>query len=156
MADPEIRLDLAQIRIPFLDLMGGRPVSISAGRGSLALTIATPHLRELGIMHGGVLATLLDSVMGMAATSLAPAGHQVVTAQLNVNFIRPAWEGEELTASGEVVHAGRQTAVARGEVRNGSGTLVGAGSGTFLFVPHPDPAGPIARRPEANDPRPDR
>jgi uncharacterized protein (TIGR00369 family) len=90
-------------------------------------------------MHGGVLATLLDSVMGMAASSVAPAGHFAVTVQINLNFIRPAWEGELLIATGEVEHSGRTTAVARGEARTEGGSLVGTGSATFMYVAHTDP-----------------
>lgn len=114
------------------------------------MTVQTRHLRNLGIMHGGVLATLLDSVMGMSVGSLGPAGHFVVTVQLNVNFIRPAWEGETLVAVAEVIHSGQQTAVARGEVRTARGNLVGSGSGTFLYVAHPDPA--RGRLPQRTEP----
>jgi uncharacterized protein (TIGR00369 family) len=104
------------------------------------MTVQEHHLRTLGIMHGGVLATLLDSAMGIAAGTLAPPGHLVVTVQLNINFIRPAWCGETLVATGEVFHAGRQTAVARGEVHTSTGTLIGSGSATFMYILHTDPA----------------
>jgi len=112
---------------------------VTPGHGRLELLVQSHHMRTLGIMHGGVLATLLDTVMGMAAGTRAPAGHFVVTVQLNINFIRPAWAGETLVATGEVRHVGRQTAVARGEVHTKTGTLVGSGSGTFMYLPHTDP-----------------
>ncbi len=104
--------------------------------GRLVLPIRPPHLRTLGIAHGGVIATLLDSVMGMMANRESPADHYVVTAQLNVNFIRPAFEGETLLASSEVRHSGRKTAVAQGEIRTTDGALVATASGTFIFVEH--------------------
>jgi uncharacterized protein (TIGR00369 family) len=88
----------------------------------------------MGLVHGGVYATLLDTAMGWAASTLAPQGQDLVTVQLNVNFIRPCREGETLVASGEVVHSGRRTAVARGEVRTAAGELAATGSGTFMFV----------------------
>ncbi len=103
------------------------------------MRVDNQHMRDLGIMHGGVLATLLDSVMGMAASSMAPVGHFAVTVQLNLNFIRPAWEGETLLAEAEVMHSGRQTAVARGEVHTEAGSLVGTGSATFMYVAHTGP-----------------
>jgi uncharacterized protein (TIGR00369 family) len=90
-------------------------------------------------MHGGMLATLLDSVMGMVVGSMAPADHFVVTVQLNINFIRPAWKGERLVATSEVQHSGQQTAVARGEVRTAKGNVVGSGTGTFMYLRHTDP-----------------
>jgi uncharacterized protein (TIGR00369 family) len=102
----------------------------------MELRVRRKHLRDLGIMHGGVLATLLDSVMGLAAGTLSPAGHFVVTVQLNLNFIRPAWEGETLVATGEVLHSGRLTAVAQGRVHTDQRILVGCGSATFMYILH--------------------
>lgn len=136
--------------VPFLELLQIHPVEFTPGRGRLEMTVQRQHLRNLGIMHGGVLATLLDSVMGMSAGGLGPAGHFVVTVQLNINFIRPAWEGETLVATAEVLHSGRQTAVARGEVRTAKGNLVGSASGTFLYVAHTDAE--RARFPQRSEP----
>lgn len=123
----------------FLQLLRARVVEVTRDRGRLELEVGPEHLRDLGILHGGVLATLLDTVMGMAATARAPAGHFTVTMQLNINFTRPAWEGETLVATSEVRHSGRQTAVAFGEVRTAQGLLVGTGSGTFMYILHTDP-----------------
>src|SRR4051812_20047318 len=100
--------------VSFFHLIGARPIVFEGGRGRLELSVGPRHLRSLGIAHGGLLASVLDSVMGMAAGSLCPADHYVVTVQLNVQFIRPAREGETLVATAEVMHSGRQTAVARG------------------------------------------
>ena len=116
----------------FLERLGVR----SEEGGKLVVELGPAHLRSLGIAHGGFLATLLDSVMGRDAGRLAPAGHYVVTAQLNVNFIRPGWEGETLLASAQLRHRGRQTAVAQGEVRTAAGALVATGSATFIYVEH--------------------
>lgn len=126
----------SQRRVPFLELLEVRQREITPGRAVFELTIADKHLRTLGILHGGVSAALLDTALGMAAGSLAPDGYYVVTAQLNVNFIRPAWNGETLVATGEVQHNGQQTAVARGELRTVSDLLVATGSGTFMYLPH--------------------
>ncbi len=126
-------------RMPFLEHLGVRLLEFATGRGRLEVVVRPEHLRDIGILHGGMSATLLDSVMGMSAASVAPPGHYVVTVQLNMNFIRPAWEGEHLVAIGEVTHSGRQTAVARGEIRTAAGALVSSGTATFLSVPHKGP-----------------
>jgi uncharacterized protein (TIGR00369 family) len=144
---PPTPLDTAG-RMPFLEHLGVRILEAAHGRGRLEVVVRAEHLRDVGILHGGMTATLLDSVMGMSAASVAPAGHYVVTVQLNMNFIRPAWEGEHLVATGEVTHSGRQTAVARAEIRTAAGILVSSGSATFLSVPHKDPAAGLVRREE--------
>jgi acyl-CoA thioesterase len=115
-------------------------IEAGKGRGRVEFVVSRQHLRTYGIAHGGILATLLDTAMGMAAMSVAPPDHDVVTAQLNVNFIRSAWEGERLVTAADVRHSGRRTAVARGEVQTSDGQLVALGSATFLFTPLTDPA----------------
>jgi uncharacterized protein (TIGR00369 family) len=132
---------------PFLELLQVGRVEAGAGRAWLELVVQQRHLRPLGILHGGVTAALLDTVLGLSASSQAPPDHYAVTVQLNVNFIRPAWEGEILVATGEALHTGRQTAVARGEVRTAGGVLAASGSATVMFLPHTDQTrGQIERR----------
>ncbi len=122
---------------PFLKGLGIEPVAADRGRTTWRLVVSEPHLRSHGILHGGMAAALLDAALGTAVSTLCRADQNAVTAQLNVNFVRPAWLGETLLATGEVVHHGRQTAVARGELRTAAGVLVATASGTFLFVPQP-------------------
>ena len=121
-----------------VELLGIEPLDWGEGRSRLALTVDEKHLRNLPILHGGVTATLLDSALGVAANTVAPPDRLTVTAQLNINFIRPAFPGERLVATGEVRHTGRQSVVATGEVRCETGELVATASGTFLFTDLPD------------------
>jgi acyl-CoA thioesterase len=134
---------------PFLESLRVEPVASEAGRATWRLTVAEQHLRTHGILHGGVVATLLDTAMGRAVSTLCREDQSAVTAQLNVNFIRPAWTGETLTIVGEVQHSGRQTAVTRGEIRTAAGVLVATGTGTFMFVPRPREDQPLfVQRPD--------
>ena len=125
--------------VPLLELLEIRPVEVSDGWATFEMIVDEKHLRTLGLLHGGVTATLLDTAMGFAAVTKAPLGHHVVTIQLNVNFIRPAWESQRLLTTGEIRHAGRQTAVAHGEVQTDDKTLVATGTATFLYVPTEPP-----------------
>lgn len=135
---------------PFLEGLRAEPVSSEKGRATWRLIVAEQHLRTHGILHGGVVATLLDTAMGRAVSTLCREDQSCVTAQLNVNFIRPSWSGETLTITGEVQHAGRQTSVARGEIRTDAGVLVATGTGTFLFVPRPVEGQPLfVKQPDA-------
>ena len=128
---------------PFLEGLRAEPISSEKGRATWRLIVAEQHLRTHGILHGGVVATLLDTAMGRAVSTLCRDDQGCVTAQLNVNFIRPSWSGETLTITGEVQHSGRQTSVARGEIRTDSGALVATGTGTFLFVARPVEGQPL-------------
>ncbi len=134
--------------VPLLGYLKFGPIRFEPGRGRIELTVLPEHLRTLGVAHGGLLATLLDSALGMTASTRAPAGHFVVTVQLNINFIRPAWLDEKLIAVADLQHAGRSTAVARGEVRTDGGALVASATGTFMYLPMPaDPAAGLRRNP---------
>lgn len=129
--------ELFERHVPFLELLGVTPKSGHDGRAEFELTVDGKHLRTFGMLHGGVVATLLDTAMGYAAVTKAPADHLVVTMQLNMNFTRAAKPGDRLLALGEVVHAGGRTAVTRGEIRSAAGTLIATGSATFFFIEKP-------------------
>lgn len=94
------------------------------------------HTNLYRVAHGGAIASLADTAMGMAC---ATTGSKVVTLDLNVNFIKAAPGGEALTAVGRVLHAGRSTMVAECDIQTGSGVRVALGRGTFFvtgrFVP---------------------
>ena len=124
--------------VPFLEHLGIEPVDASDGYAEFHMTVKEHHLRTLGLLHGGVVATLLDTAMGFASITKAPKGHHVVTIQLNMNFIRAAYEDEVLTAKGTVTHSGRKTAVLKGEVLNQDGKTIAIGTSTFMYLPFPD------------------
>jgi acyl-CoA thioesterase len=120
--------------LPFHDLIGLEIVVASAGGSELRLVVDERHLRDAGIVHGGLFATLLDAGVGLAARSSSPAADRLVTAQLNLNFVRPSVPGDVLTVRGEVLHSGRTSVVARAEVRDASGRLMATGTGTLLTL----------------------
>lgn len=120
---------------PFLTLLGIQEIDIGPGTAKLTLTARDEHLRSLGILHGGVTASLLDTVLGMAGSTHAPEGCHTVTMQLNINYTRAGRGGDELIATAETVHAGKQTAVCRGEVRRGDGALIATATSTVMFLP---------------------
>jgi uncharacterized protein (TIGR00369 family) len=130
----------------FLDRLKIHPVAIDKGTATFEVTVDDTHLRTMGIAHGGLVATLLDSALGCACWTLAPPAHHLVTVQLNINYIRPAWLGEKLSCRTETRHAGQMTAVARGEVRTADGALVASASGTFMFLPIPSGPKPVMEK----------
>ena len=73
-ANSHFRKALASGEFPFLDLIEAEPVEIRPGRAVWRLTVLEKHLRSLGIVHGGVTATLLDTALGFAGALLAPCG----------------------------------------------------------------------------------
>lgn len=102
-------------RQAFMAHIGAELVHIGPG----ACEIHLPHRAELtqqhGFFHGGVIGAVIDSAMGYAGYSLAPAGASVLTVEYKLNLVAPG-EGERLIARGRVVKAGRTLTVCLGEV----------------------------------------
>lgn len=89
------------------------------------------HTNLYYALHGGALASLADTAMGVSCATL---GNRVVTVEMNINFIKSAGKGEIVRAQGKVIHAGRQTMVVECDMHDSSGSLLGKARGTFMVV----------------------
>ncbi len=119
---------------PFGTLLHLPTPTESDGTTRLELVVEEIHLRPGHLVHGGVFATLLDTVTGYAAYCAAPAGAEVLTIQLNISMTSTARLGEHLIGTAKAVHSGRRTAVVNGEIRRIDGKLLATGSATFFFI----------------------
>lgn len=92
--------------------------------GSVTVTVpAAPGLlQQHGFLHGGVIATALDTACGYAAISTQPVGHEVLTAEYKINLLEPA-RGRLLEADAETVRVGSTLIVCRGEARSDGRTV---------------------------------
>ncbi len=121
--------------------LGLRPVAFEEGRATFALAPDERHTNPLGGVHGGILATMLDSAMGCAVHTTLPAGASYATLDLDVKFVRPVAPGQgELVAEGAVLHVGRRTATAEGRVVDAAGRLH-AHATTTCLISRPERAG---------------
>lgn len=116
-------------------LLGMRPVTIEEGKVTFTVTPKADFANPLGSVHGGICATLLDSVMGCSIHTTLPAGVGYTTLELKVNYIRTvAVDADDLTGVGTVIHAGRRTATAEGQVFSADGKLVAHGTTTCIIL----------------------
>jgi len=93
------------------------------------------HYNPLGTVHGGWIATLLDSCVGCAVHVSLPAGKSYTTAELKVNYVRAVTEKVGLVrAIGQVIHLGGRMATAEGRLVGPDGRLYAHASTTcFIF-----------------------
>jgi len=116
---------------------------VEAERGRV-LFAAMPSQRfynPLGSVHGGWIATLLDSAMGCAVHSVLEAGQAYTTVDMNVSFVRAVSERTgRLKCEGRIIHAGGRIATAEGRVWDGAGRLIAHGSETCLVMTAPAPS----------------
>jgi len=125
--------------LPFIDHLGIERVQNSEGRAMLALQIKPEHRNSWQAAHGGVIMTMLDIAMSLAARlhiHSAPGG--LLTVEMNAKFISPGMGGR-LTAEGKVIGGGRSTLFCEAEVRDEAGKLVAKGMGTLKPVRKKDP-----------------
>lgn len=114
---------------PFTDWMG--VTQLSAGQGEVLLQLAQRDElnNRRGVVHGGALATLLDSAMSRAARTIADGMELGGTIDLHVQFMQPATG--TLTAKGSVESSTRTLAFCRGEVRDEVNTMVATAIATL-------------------------
>jgi uncharacterized protein (TIGR00369 family) len=110
--------------------------AVRADPGEVVFTCVPSEsvLNPLGLIHGGLVSTLLDSVIGCAIHTTLAAGVGFVSIDLNVSFLRPPVVGEMLTATGRVTKPGRRVAFGAGEVHDSRGKLIASGTGSCLVM----------------------
>ncbi|WP_174733807.1 PaaI family thioesterase [Mesobacillus harenae] len=107
----------------------------AATKDSYEITIpVTPLVKNsLGIVHGGITATVIDSAMGSLAMEVLPEGQGAVTTQLNIHYIGPGI-GDSLTCKAQLVHKGSKTIVLEAQVYRPDGKKVAHATGSFFII----------------------
>ena len=121
---------------PIAALMGFAPVEVEEGRVVFAVEPAEYHYNPIGVVHGGLAATLLDSAMGCAVQTLLPAGVGYTTLEVKVNYVRPMTRDTgRVLAEATVLHRGSRVATAEGKVyAEDTGKLLAHATTTCLLL----------------------
>jgi len=123
---------------PIMALVGFGLREVESGRVVMALTPGEHHYNPLGSVHGGIAATLLDSVMGCAVHSTLPKGRGYTTVEIKVNYLRAMTAGlGEVRAEGKIIQVGGRIAMAEGRLTDREGRLYAAGTTTCLVFDLP-------------------
>ncbi|MDU9396454.1 MULTISPECIES: thioesterase family protein [Pseudomonadaceae] len=145
---PELQDAVRQFfeRIPFNQSLGIQLDELSAERVTMHLPMKPELIGNFvhGILHGGVIASLLDVTGGAMALIGAFQRHQHLstgermtrlsklgTIDLRIDYLRPG-RGTRFTATAVPLRAGNKVAVVRSELHADDGTLVAVGTGTYL------------------------
>lgn len=120
---------------PILRLLGIRMVEVEAGRVVFEVTPAEQHYNGMGVAHGGLAATLMDSALGVAINSAAPEGKTFTTLELKVNYTRPITAATgPVRCEGRVIHVGNRTATAEARIVDAAGKLYAHGTTTCITI----------------------
>lgn len=119
---------------PFGRLLDMTMTGCEEGLIRMTLNPSEVHYNPMGCVHGGILSTLLDSVMSAAVHTALPAGKGYLTIEIKVNFLRPVLAaGGEVTAEGKVVFVGGQIGTAEGKIVDAKGRLCATGTATCMI-----------------------
>ena len=124
---------------PIAHLMQFDIVDLAEGRVEFSCVLDESVYNPIGVVHGGLVCTLLDTVAGCAVHTTLPQGMAYTSIELKVNYLRAvhATSGP-LTAVGTVVKPGRRVAFSEGEVRDSAGRVVATASSSLLVFPIPE------------------
>ena len=120
-------------RPPIGILMDFSIVEVEKGKVTFAVQPAEFHYNPIGVVHGGLAATLCDSAMGCAVQTMLPAGTGYTTVDLSVTYLRPLTrETGPVRALGEVVHVGGRIATAQARIVDAAGKLYATATTTCM------------------------
>ena len=118
-------------RIPFATHLGIHLVERGDGRAVLTLELRPELMNSFDAAHGGVVMTLLDIAMAIAARSLDPEAVGAITVEMKTSFMGVGTG--LLTATGQCLHLGKSVAFCEGKVHNADGKLAASATGTFML-----------------------
>ncbi len=120
------------IDVPFMRLIGLEPVSMELNTCSTRLPLNANNVNSRGVVHGGVLMSVLDFTLSAAARSNAPLEFSAITIDLTTHFLN---EGKsDLQIEGRCVRRGKSITFCEGEVRDAEGRVVTTARGVFKLL----------------------
>jgi uncharacterized protein (TIGR00369 family) len=133
--------------VPFAELLGITVAHHQPGLARLEMDLRPDLLNSWQVAHGGVVMTLADIALAVAALTLDGGARGAMTVELKVSFIGPS--AGRLVAEGRCLKAGKSLAFCEGEVLDAGGNLVAKALGTFMLrgggVSSGDAIDPVAR-----------
>jgi uncharacterized protein (TIGR00369 family) len=120
---------------PIARLLGFRLAEVDLGYTVFEVLPGEQHYNPIGVVHGGLAMTLLDSAMGCAVHSHMPKGGAYTTLEAKTNLVRPITSKSGLLrAIGKALHVGNRVATAEGRLVDGSGKLYAHATTTCIVL----------------------
>ena len=132
----EARLARAQAAfaaVPFAKLVGLEMGQIRNGEATLHLAVRDELKQNQGVMHGGAVASLIDTASAFAVITQLEPNERVTTTDLTIHYLRPIVSGR-LTAMARVIRGGRRLFVLSVEVMDDQQKLVATAVTTYIKV----------------------
>jgi uncharacterized protein (TIGR00369 family) len=125
------RIRKAVDTVPFAKLLGIELDDVSRGTATLGINVRDELKQNHGVVHGGAIASLIDTATAFAIISLLAPGERVTTVDLTITYLRPLTEGR-VTAVARVLRAGRRLFVVSAEVFDKDKKLATTALSTYI------------------------
>jgi acyl-CoA thioesterase len=125
------RIERALETVPFAKLLGIRLDSVEPGHAVLSMVIRDELKQNHGVVHGGAIASLIDSATAFAIIPLLAENERTTTVDLTIHYMRPLVDGSA-RASARVLRAGRRVITVSAEVFDEQGNLAATALSTYL------------------------
>jgi uncharacterized protein (TIGR00369 family) len=132
----EVRLDRireAFASVPYAKLIGLELGEMKPGEANLHLDIRDQLKQNQGVVHGGAVASLIDTAAAFAVVTRLESGERVTTTDLTIHYLRPITSGR-LTATARIVRGGRRLFVLSVQVTNDHEVLVATAVTSYLKI----------------------
>ncbi len=127
------RVENAVGSVPFARLLGIELDDISNGTATLALDVREELKQNHGVVHGGVIASLIDTATAFAIITVLEPKERVTTVDLTISYLRPVTDGR-LMATAKVVRAGRRLFVVSADVFDKARNLTATALSTYIKI----------------------
>jgi acyl-CoA thioesterase len=116
---------------PCAVFMGMSLVDLSKGYAKVKMELKKEHLNWENMVHGGIVATVLDQAFGCACNTLENIH---VAVQMNVHFMKAPAVGETIYAESKVIHAGKRMGTSEMKVCDSKGVEIARATGTTVCI----------------------
>lgn len=119
--------------VPFAQLLGLEIVGASRGTATLRMTIRNELTQNYGLLHGGAMASLIDTATAFAIVSQLTSPERFTTVDLTVNYLRPITSGVA-TCEARIIRSGKRLLTLSAEVHDDAGKLAAIAVSTYIWL----------------------
>ena len=119
--------------VPYAKFLGLELGEVASGEATIHLTVRDELKQYQGVVHGGAVASLIDTASAFAVMTQIDVHERVTTTDLTIHYLRPITEGR-MAATARIVRAGRRLFVLSVEVRNDRNVLVATAVTTYIKI----------------------
>jgi uncharacterized protein (TIGR00369 family) len=119
--------------VPYAGFLGLELGEVAPGEATIQLTVRDELKQNQGVVHGGAIASLIDTASAFALLTYIDVQERVTTTDLTIHYLRPV-TGGLMAATARIVRAGRRLFVLSVEVRNDRNVLVATAVTTYIRI----------------------